>query len=193
MDSKLKELVKKRASCKAKLTLFSNYLNVVLSCSRLSDLQVTELETRLDKMDLLYNDYDKIQGDIELLMEDSAEALADREAFQNQYFSLVSSAREVRRQHSERRASVLQRTRWHASTGEIKLNQLVLIREKTQPPLHWLLGRIVKVFPGADGITRVAEIKTKKGNITRAFNNICPLPIEDDVSTRAGCSETSRT
>ncbi|XP_059047967.1 uncharacterized protein LOC131843357, partial [Achroia grisella] len=58
-------------------------------------------------MDLLYNDYDKIQGDIELLMEDSAEALADREAFQNQYFSLVSSAREVRRQHSERRASVL--------------------------------------------------------------------------------------
>ncbi|XP_022833707.1 uncharacterized protein LOC111361543 isoform X3 [Spodoptera litura] len=163
-------------------------------------------------------------------MEDSTEALSDREAFQNQYFSLVSSAREVRRQHGERRASVLpqvhsvnitrldrykriehlrqhfwnrfsheyvvmlqQRTRWHASTGELKVNQLVLIKEKTQQPLHWLLGRIVKVFPGADGVTRVAEIKTKKGNITRAFNNICPLPIEDDVSTRAGCSETSRT
>ncbi|KAF9797239.1 hypothetical protein SFRURICE_006221, partial [Spodoptera frugiperda] len=106
MDAKLKELVKKRASCKAKLTLFSNYLNIVFSCSPLSDLQVTELETRLNKMDLVYNDYDKIQGDIELLMEDSTEALGDREAFQNQYFSLVSSAREVRRQHSKRRASV---------------------------------------------------------------------------------------
>ncbi|XP_063895496.1 venom acid phosphatase Acph-1 isoform X2 [Helicoverpa armigera] len=45
-------------------------------------------------------------------MEDSAEALADREAFQNQYFSLVSSAREVRRQHSERRASVLKMFRY---------------------------------------------------------------------------------
>ncbi|KAJ8704188.1 hypothetical protein PYW07_013482 [Mythimna separata] len=109
METKVKELIKKRASCKAKLTLFSNYLNVVLSCTRLSDLQVTELETRLDKMDLLFNDYDKIQGEIELLMEDPAEALGDRETFQNQYFSLVSSAREVQRHHSERRASVLLR------------------------------------------------------------------------------------
>lgn len=58
-------------------------------------------------MDLLYNDYDKIQGEIELLVEDPAEVLGDRETFQNQYFSLVSSAREVQRHHSERRASVL--------------------------------------------------------------------------------------
>ncbi|CAH2071836.1 unnamed protein product, partial [Iphiclides podalirius] len=69
------------------------------------------------------------------------------------------------------------KTKWHSSTASLTEGALVLIRDKTQPPLLWLLGRIVRSFPGADGITRVAEIKTKKGIIRRAYNNICPLPI----------------
>ena len=37
----------------------------------------------------------------------------------------------------------------------------------------------MKVFPGSDGGFRVAELKTKKGIITRAFNIICPLPLRE--------------
>jgi hypothetical protein len=55
----------------------------------------------------------------------------------------------------------------------------------------WLLGRIVQVLPGRDGVARVADIKTKKGVIRRAFNNICPLPIltveEPSSSTPGVC------
>lgn len=83
--------------------------------------------------------------------------------FSNEYISLLQ-----------------QRTKWHASTKSLKINTLVLIRDKTLPPLLWALGRIVKVYPGGDGIIRVAEIRTKRGTIRRAFNNICPLPIDEE-------------
>ncbi|CAK1598128.1 unnamed protein product [Parnassius mnemosyne] len=54
-----------------------------------------------------------------------------------------------------------------------------LIRDKTTPPLLWSLGRVMTTYPGVDGVTRVAELKTKRGIIRRAVNCICPLPIED--------------
>lgn len=76
-----------------------------------------------------------------------------------------------------------QRTKWHNATGELKLNQLVLVKEKALPPLLWMLGRVTAVHPGTDGVTRVADIKTKKGTIRRAFNNICPLPMDGSTSS----------
>ncbi|VVD05775.1 unnamed protein product [Leptidea sinapis] len=36
------------------------------------------------------------------------------------------------------------------------------------PPLLWLLGRVTNVHPGSDGRSRVADITTRKGVITRA-------------------------
>lgn len=77
-------------------------------------------------------------------------------------------------------STLQQRTKWLTpSNNELKPNDLVLIKDKTLPPLLWPLGRIIKVFPGVDGINRVAEVKTRRGNIRRAYNNICPLPAQD--------------
>ncbi|CAH2093707.1 unnamed protein product [Euphydryas editha] len=71
-----------------------------------------------------------------------------------------------------------QKTKWAAATGELQLGALVLVKDKALPPLLWLLGRVVKTYPGSDGVIRVADVKTKKGTICRGFNNICPLPFE---------------
>ncbi|KAI5641419.1 hypothetical protein NE865_06457 [Phthorimaea operculella] len=70
------------------------------------------------------------------------------------------------------------RTKWRASKGTLEEGTMVIVKDKTIPPLMWLLGRVVRIFPGSDGIVRVADIKTRKGIIRRAFNNICPLPIK---------------
>ncbi|KAL0859308.1 hypothetical protein ABMA27_011110 [Loxostege sticticalis] len=70
-----------------------------------------------------------------------------------------------------------QKTKWSTSRGDITVGSLVLVKDKALPPLCWLLGRVVQVYPGSDGIVRVAELKTKKGTIRRGFNNICPLPL----------------
>lgn len=73
-----------------------------------------------------------------------------------------------------------QKTKWSvASDRKLGEGTLVLIRDKALPPLVWALGRVVRTYAGVDGITRVADVKTKRGVITRGFNNICPLPFED--------------
>lgn len=73
-------------------------------------------------------------------------------------------------------ALLQQKVKWRSSKTELKLGSLVLVKDRALPPLLWSLGRVTKVYPGSDGTARVAEIKTKRGTIRRAFNNICPLP-----------------
>lgn len=58
---------------------------------------------------------------------------------------------------------------------------MVVIKDEHSPPLYWRLGRIEQLFPGPDGIVRVADIRTAKGIIRRALNRICPLPKPDEI------------
>ncbi|XP_047022638.1 uncharacterized protein LOC124632030, partial [Helicoverpa zea] len=103
---------------------------------------------------------------------------------------------EQMRQHFWRRWSTeyiseLQtRTKWKTRREELAPNTLVLIKEDNLPPLKWRLGRILHTFPGKDGVSRVADIKTATGTVRRAFTKICPLlPQENDTSLEAGASK----
>ncbi|XP_041968345.1 uncharacterized protein LOC121725422 isoform X2 [Aricia agestis] len=89
--------------------------------------------------------------------------------------------------HNEYVLLLQQKTKWTAASSALSEGALVLVKDKSLPPLLWLLGRVQKVYPGGDGVVRVADILTRKGTLRRGFNNICPLPIEDNSSTRAAC------
>lgn len=73
-----------------------------------------------------------------------------------------------------------QRTKWKTNSDDIKLDSLVVIKEDNMPPLKWRLGRIVRVYTGKDGISRVADIRTAAGVTKRAFSKICPLPLRTE-------------
>lgn len=71
------------------------------------------------------------------------------------------------------------RAKWHRDKPvELKLNDLVLLKEDNLPPLQWKMGRIVMLHPGMDNIARVATIKTSTGEVKRSVNKLCLLPIE---------------
>ncbi|KAJ0177755.1 hypothetical protein K1T71_006628 [Dendrolimus kikuchii] len=70
-----------------------------------------------------------------------------------------------------------QKTRWRASSGALRVGEMVLVEEPNTPPLLWLVGRIVRVMPGQDGVARMAEIKTKRGLLIRTAHRLCPLNI----------------
>ncbi|KAI5644605.1 hypothetical protein NE865_03257 [Phthorimaea operculella] len=76
-------------------------------------------------------------------------------------------------------STLQQKTKWRTCKDDLTLNSLVIVKDKTSPPMFWLLGRVTKVYPGIDGINRVAEIKTKKGTIRRGWNNLCALPLDE--------------
>lgn len=77
-------------------------------------------------------------------------------------------------------AELQQRYKWRARHRDLQLDELVLIKDESLRPLHWRMGRVSKLFPGPDGVPRVADIATAQGTIRRALNRICPLPSSQD-------------
>ncbi|GFU99793.1 DUF5641 domain-containing protein [Trichonephila clavipes] len=59
--------------------------------------------------------------------------------------------------------SLQQRKKWIVNKENLKLGDMVLIREENLPPCKWLLGRVVKIYMGKDKKVRVVDIKTGKG------------------------------
>ena len=72
-----------------------------------------------------------------------------------------------------------QRKKWKTNLGSLSVGDLVLLHEDYVPPLSWRLGRVVRLFPGADGISRVADVKTIRGTVRRPLVRLCPLHNED--------------
>ncbi|GFX73255.1 integrase catalytic domain-containing protein [Trichonephila clavipes] len=75
--------------------------------------------------------------------------------------------------------SLQQRNKWIVNKENLKLGDMVLIREENLPPCKWLLGRVVKIYMGKDKKVRVVDIKTGKGIYKRSINRLSILPIEN--------------
>lgn len=76
-----------------------------------------------------------------------------------------------------------QRHKWRVPVRPLQQGELVLLKEENAPPMRWRLGRIISLFPGKDGIVRVAEVKTTTGTTRRGVQYLCPLldPVEDST------------
>lgn len=68
------------------------------------------------------------------------------------------------------------RQKWNTPDVPIEPGTLVLIHQDDTPPLRWPTGIIEQVFPGKDGITRVASVRTITGTFKRPVVKLCPLP-----------------
>ncbi|CAH2071261.1 unnamed protein product, partial [Iphiclides podalirius] len=75
--------------------------------------------------------------------------------------------------HKEYLSELQQRTKWREQRKTLKYGDLVVIKDDTLPPVRWRLGRVKKLYAGADGITRVADFTTARGVIQRALGWVC--------------------
>lgn len=73
-----------------------------------------------------------------------------------------------------------QRTKWKTDAKKLNIGDLVILQEDNTPPLNWRLGRVARLFPGPDGISRVADINTARGCVRRSLVRLCPLPTGED-------------
>lgn len=80
------------------------------------------------------------------------------------------------RWHQEYLHTLQQRSKWHTTKFSVAIGTMVLIKNELSPPLNWPLGRITELHPGADGIVRVATVRTTKGIFKRPLVKLCPLP-----------------
>lgn len=76
--------------------------------------------------------------------------------------------------------SLQSRTKWRKPTPNMKVDDIVLIKEDNIPPGKWLLGRITDVHPGKDGRVRVVTLKTKNGVMKRPILKLTYLPVNEE-------------
>lgn len=94
-----------------------------------------------------------------------------------------------RRWREEYLTTLQQRNKWYKVKENLKIGDMVVIRENNLPPAHWCLGRVAKVFRAADGLVRAAVIKTATGEFERPINKLCilpPLPSSVDQKINGG-------
>ncbi|XP_018575581.1 uncharacterized protein LOC108914292 isoform X2 [Anoplophora glabripennis] len=78
------------------------------------------------------------------------------------------------------------RAKWKDTySDQLKPNVLVLVKGDGLPPLKWLIGRVIQVFPGPDGVIRTATIKTLHGIYKRPAVKLCILPLPPDPDERS--------
>ena len=64
---------------------------------------------------------------------------------------------------------------------ELKVRDVVLIEQANKKRVMWPMGKIVKICSSRDGASRIVQVKTSSGYLTRPIQKLHPL----EVSTAA--------
>lgn len=76
-----------------------------------------------------------------------------------------------------------QRQKWQETRPEIKIHELVLLKNNLLPPSKWELARVIAVHPGPDDHVRVITLRTVRTKLKRPITQICRLPIQCDANS----------
>ncbi|KAL8598023.1 hypothetical protein ACOMHN_011448 [Nucella lapillus] len=90
-------------------------------------------------------------------------------------------------------ASLQPRRKWYHQRNSLKENAVVMLVDESAPRGSWRLARVVKVYPGHDGLARSVQIRLattdrdRKGKLTvrstlvdRPIHKLVPLPVCDN-------------
>ena len=70
------------------------------------------------------------------------------------------------------------RPKWTSEFRDLKVGDVVIVVQPDTPRGRWPLGRIVGVYPGRDGHTRVAKVACGVKTLVRPITKLIPLEID---------------
>ena len=76
-------------------------------------------------------------------------------------------------------STLQQRFKWNKDRPQLKVGDVVVIKEDVTPPLTWPLARIIEVYDGNDSIVRVAKVATEKSIFIRPVSRLVLLHREE--------------
>jgi len=75
----------------------------------------------------------------------------------------------------------------HGKKGDtIKEGDVVLIGRDNAKRMDWDLARVLKIFPGVDGVPRVARLRTTTGELTRPYQRLYPMELSSENRDNLG-------
>ena len=66
-------------------------------------------------------------------------------------------------------------SKWHHPLKNVSVDDVVVVREDGMVPTLWPLARVVRVYPGKDGLVRVVDVKTSKSVYKRPVTKLVVL------------------
>ncbi|KAG5887127.1 hypothetical protein JTB14_029807 [Gonioctena quinquepunctata] len=92
-EEEISTLKRKRGGLKAKLTLFKTFVEQTTNKSILNDVDLIELDQRINRIDPLLEDFDRVQEALEFATNNHEEQLAERASFESSFFAVTSIAK----------------------------------------------------------------------------------------------------
>ncbi len=83
-----------------------------------------------------------------------------------------------KRYPSEYFSRLQQRPKRLQHRSDVRVGDMVLVREENLAPNKWRIGRVLLIHPGNDDETRAVTVKTADGEIKRPIVKLCLLPID---------------
>ncbi|XP_060808849.1 uncharacterized protein LOC132903787 [Amyelois transitella] len=78
--------------------------------------------------------------------------------------------------------TLTRRDKWYRDNDRpLIVGDLVVIADDQLPRNQWPLGRVDQVFPGKDGLIRVAQVKTRHGLYIRPVTKLCRLDVRSST------------
>lgn len=75
-----------------------------------------------------------------------------------------------------------QRIKWKTdNSSQLKVGQLVMMREDDVMPWTWTLARVLEVHQEKDGVVRTVTLRTAKGDYKRPIVKLAPIPCENVI------------
>ena len=72
------------------------------------------------------------------------------------------------------------KSKWRSSHPNLQVDDIVSLKEDRTFACHWPLAKILQVFPGKDGVVRVAQVKTLTGIVKRPVVKLALLHRDDN-------------
>ncbi|KAG7312917.1 hypothetical protein JYU34_001315 [Plutella xylostella] len=76
--------------------------------------------------------------------------------------------------------SLQNRQKWTGVYKNIKIGDVVLVKDERLPPAHWMMGLVVDTHTGSDSLIRVVSLRCKNTVIKRPIHKLCLLPANID-------------
>jgi hypothetical protein len=73
------------------------------------------------------------------------------------------------------------RGKWQERSNNLKIDQIVVVKEKGLPPTKWAIGRVIELGPTHDKQVRVVKVKTSKGVYDKPAVKVIPLPLAEET------------
>ena len=80
-----------------------------------------------------------------------------------------------KRWSSEYLSTLNKYNKWHYPARNLVVGDIVLLKEDSIVQTKWPLARVLEVYPGNDGIVRVARVKTEQGIYKRPVTKLAVL------------------